>query len=338
MDIYLWGPSGAGKTWLLNALIRHINLMEIALRKDESPFDLWVEDVRDSRRVISSELESAATTDIDYVSYTLRRRYNIRDKNKHSEITALACTHDHQISMLDGPGDEITGEILLQANTEENRAKVLAANTRLKSAHYLVVIINEGNVDSRDGKQKTRSLIGKTFSEALQRLINLDRDPLQKVYLCFTKTDKYQGAAADVPSMLSRLFEKHSDRIEGQLRDLVNFRQGELPAYFLSAPGYYNDPLDNNKLKPNIVNTGVLADPTCWRPFQVSDPFFDIFDDGERKAILHMPIKPDIPGLSVLPQAFQERVKDKLVNAQRNELLNAHISYGKMVDPSKIRT
>lgn len=333
MDVYLWGPSGTGKTWLLNALIRHINRMESELRNKKSSFDLWVEDLRDNHRVVSSELESKATENIEYITYILKRRYNIRGSNKQSEITALACTHDHHISMLDGPGDETTGEVLLIANNEENRARVLSAYTRLKSAHYLVVAINEGNVSDGDGKQRTRGSIGKAFSEALQRLINLDRDSEQKVYICFTKIDQYQGAAANVPAMLTRLFEKHADRIEGQLRDLVQIRQGELPAYFVSAPGYYNDPLDNNKLKPNFDSAGgVLADPTSWRPFRVCDPFFDIFDDGEKKAILNMEINPDIPGASLLPQTLRERIKDKLIEAQRNELLNAHISYSKMVD------
>jgi Type IV secretory pathway, VirB11 components, and related ATPases involved in archaeal flagella biosynthesis len=330
MDIYLWGPAASGKTWLLNALIRHINLMEVALRKEKSPFDLWMEDVLD-HRVSCSELESKATTDIDYVSYTLKRRYNIAgESNPSLELIQLACTHDHQISMLDGPGDVTTGELLITNNNEENRAKVLSAQTRLKSAQYLIIAIN-GGIEHSGGTQKS---IGKIYSDCLQRLINLNPADDQKVYLCFTKIDKYLGTAATAEAMLALLFENNANKIESQLRDLMKIRQEPLPAYFISSSGYYTDM--EGSIKPNITSEGTLADPTAWRPYKVCEPFFNIFDDGEKRTILNTPISEPIDKSFPLIPSLKNKLNTRLINNERKDLLNSHVSYHNMVDPSKI--
>jgi GTPase SAR1 family protein len=332
MDIFLWGPRGAGKTWLLNALIHQINLMEDELRNNESLFDIWVEDIM-NQRVSCTELEQKATTDIDYVTYILRRRYNSEETNRNHELKRSACTHDHQISMLDGPGDVVTGEILNYALSEENKAKVLSAQTRLKTAKYLIVTINGGSPKESESKEEIQRQIGNKFAENLQRLIHLSRAGYQKVYLCFTKIDQYQGTGAKIESMLPLLFGRYSVRIESLLRDLLQIHQGTIPAYFVSAPGYYYN--RQGILVPNYENEK-LADEMEWKPYGVGNLFFDIFDNGEKEAIKNLELDQPIPNLWILPKKLQKFINNELKEAHKRDIINAFVSYRDMCTPKEL--
>ena len=321
-DIFLWGLQGAGKTWLLHALIRCINLEEEDLRKQNSPFEIRIDDIY-NHRVSRLELENLGTLDVNYSIYTLKRKFNIEENQSEKQnLIHIACTNNHEISLLDGPGNAVTGELLIDNDNEENRAKVLSAYERLKSSKYLIIVVNNGSLSISESIRPA----GKVFSESLQHLITMDRNIEQKVYLCFSKIDKYGEMSPSMESLLIKYFGNYADHIKAQLYELFPEKPDTLPIYFVSSSGYYYN--EKSEIVPNF-NNEVLADSSSWKPQNVKDLFYDIFDYSEKKLINEKSIESPIKNWP-LPNKLHRIIDQYLISNHKRDILNSYISYHDM--------
>jgi hypothetical protein len=316
MRFYLWGPSSTGKTWLFDAFIRKVNLLDETLLKTnpEPVFSLWIEDqmgLRQYRYTLDAQLVPG-TADIDYQEFTFHREY-LSSTGK--EKTKLACSHSHQFMMLDGPGDETTGQLILEANTEENRAKVLSAHEALKDADYLVVCVDRGqrNLDQIDDQNA-----GKHYVQRLRDLLGLKRNNGQEIVICFTKADRYGGKVAGFDSALSRLFGMYGQEVGHLLREL-NHTRNEPPHYFVSSVGYYRD-ARKGKVTPNYSSgDNKLIEPENWDPYEVEKPFFSVLTKAEIRSLQDKKNE---------GSSFLSKITGNLMNENfRKELLNEYINY-----------
>ena len=317
MDICVWGPRGSGKTWLIDSFIHQVNNVQTKLKENESQFDIEIRDIL-GKLVYCSDLEPRATMDIDYSAFTVARRFLPKDHSYHEECIKHACENVHELSILDSPGDIITGEILTHAHSAKDEAEVMAGRAKIKSAKYLIVVIN--SVVRSEEQTHNPS---ETFSVNLRRLVNLTRDQRQKVFLCFTKIDENLGPNASLDTMLPLLFGNSSNEVASLLRELISSQQSDIKNYFVSAPGYYYNA--NNEMIPNIEN-GRLINKNEWEPHGVCKLFFDIFDDCERESLsrLDRTLPTKLPG-KILNKVFTE-----LAQAQIKDIQESHISYHEM--------
>ena len=273
--VYLWGPTGTGKTWLIDSFIRKMNLVEQALlsleqsKQTDFQYKLWVEDIL-YNKVIKKSLDSAPTEDIDYRQYTL-----------HRAIRPFGIQETCEIGMLDGRGDETTGQVIEDANTQENRARVLAAHEALKDADYLLITVDRG-VRILDEEDEQNA--GKHYVQRLHELLTLRRKPNQRALICFTKCDRYGGEFGSMDSALARLFGDSGKEI-GELVAELNPRVITFPFYFTSAVGYYFD-AHSGKVYPNINSgEGKIVHIEKWNPSNVHKPFFEMLDNEQQKII-----------------------------------------------------
>jgi hypothetical protein len=324
MRFYLWGPSSTGKTWLFDSFIRKVNLIDEALskQKPEILFSLWIDDqlgMRQHRYTLDNQLVPA-TIDIDYQEYTFYKEYL-----PNNEKFKLACSHSHKFMMLDGPGDETTGQLLVDSNTEENRAKVLSANEALKDADYLIICVERGqrNLDAVESQN-----VGQHYVQRLRDLLSLNRRQGQEIVICFTKADRYGGKVAGFDAALSRLFGMYGQEVGHLLREL-NGNRLEPPHFFVSAVGYYRNP-QNGKVSPNYNSSeNKLIEPESWNPDEVEKPFFKILTEAERRTILEMKVN----NSNLITRLASNAMNDSL----RKDLLNDYIDYDVMLKNINIR-
>ena len=326
MRFYLWGPSGTGKTWLFDAFIRKVNLIDDALAKQrpQASFSIWIDDqlgMRQHRYTLDTQIVPA-TMDIDYQEYTFHREYLLSDGKDKIKI---ACTHVHQFMMMDGRGDETTGQLVLDANTEENRAKVLSAHEALKDADYLIVCVERGmrNLDQTDDQN-----VGRHYVERLRDLLSLNRRPGQEIVICFTKADRYGGKVAGFDAALSRMFGMYGQEVGHLLRELNGTRQ-EPPHFFVSAVGYYRD-TKSGKVTPNFISGGdKLIESESWMPDEVEKPFFKILTEAEKRTIREMKIN---------DSGIWGRIAGNLMSENlRKELISVYVDYDSMMRSIRIR-
>jgi hypothetical protein len=273
--IFLWGPTGSGKTWLLHSFIRTINLLDRVFENDI--YKVRVQD-EDGNTLNQKDLTYKPTISIDYQQDSYHREVN------HPDYDPSLYNNHHTIGMLDGPGDETTGQVAIESYNNDSQAltRVQRAHDALKDADFLFVMIHPGKhrETKKNGETATDpNKAGQHFLERLEALHKIKRRKVtQQLFLCFTQADEYGGETGGLNAALRGLFGNKSDDIAYMLRQLDRSQQG-LRLYFMSAVGYFPDPTENGKRKPNY-NPGqqVLLRPDLWNPYKVAEPFFDVFD------------------------------------------------------------
>ncbi|MGD8456991.1 MAG: hypothetical protein PVF83_11440 [Anaerolineales bacterium] len=281
MRIYLWGPTGSGKTWLTHAFIRKVNLLQDVLSNKVSPYKkVWITD-KMGRTVERDKLEYKPTKRIEYQKLTYHRTIEI--EGSISEFYG----DEYEIYMLDGPGDETTGYTAIETNEEDDlsREKVMSAHETLKSSDYLIVTVNPGARGFLEDDQRktthTPNQVGKHFLGRLDALMNLKRNPKQQVILCFTMADIYGYGAGGVNAPLARFFGIHAGRIWGKLQELLSIGDIEPNIFFISAVGDYHD--RSEELITNLdEGASKLKSEEHWNPDSVLEPFFTIFDHARK--------------------------------------------------------
>lgn len=286
--IFLWGPSGSGKTWLLRSFIRKVNLLRTVFRKEDSAYDLWVEDETGAELEVT-DLIREPTTKTEYQSIAYHRTV------AQLEFGEDLFMNRHSIGMLDGPGDETTGQIERDQNTPENRGKVEQARAALKDADYLFVVVHPGKWALVNPNEANTTLdsdkAGEHFLDRLNALLKIKRNSTQRVMLCFTQSDKYGAGLGGLSAALAYLFGPRGKEIDIKLRKLYPASTRlEPPIHYMSATGYFNDPTKNGKRVSNYdASSFSLLDETKWNPHKVLDPFFDVFDKVQEEQLSGFP-------------------------------------------------
>ena len=316
MRFYLWGPSSTGKTWLFDAFIKKVNLLDTALSEyqPDPVYSVWFEDqmgMRQHRYTLDAQI-TPATPDIDYQDFTFFRKYLLDDV----ELNQQALSFTHHFSMMDGQGDETTGQILIQANNEVNRAKVLAAHEALIGSDYLIICVERGqrNLEENGGNNA-----GLHYVEKLRDLLKLKRKNDQEIIICFTKADLYGGKVAGFDSALLRLFGSYGKEVGNLLRE-INGNWSEPRCFFVSAVGYYRDINTNKAISNFSLSDNKLIEMENWNPFEVEKPFFNVLTKAEKKSLQQF----ESPEKNFVSRLLGKGISQK-------DLVNKYISYEQMI-------
>ena len=280
--IFLWGPAGSGKTWLFNSFIRKINLLRMVFKSEGSKYDVWVEDV-DGNEIEINELTREVTLTSNYQEVVYRREVT------HTDLDSNLLSNTHIIGMLDGPGDETTGQLEVDRDTQENQNRVKAARLALQEADYLFVVVHPGKralIGDGDQQQIDQEKAGEHFLDRLNALLRIHRKETQDLRICFTQSDLYAGGLGVLKSALAYLFGSRGKEIEVKLRKLFPASEStDPPIYYMSSVGYYKD--SSNKRKANYDQTSFsLLNEAKWNPNKVLEPFFDVFDEVQEKHLI----------------------------------------------------
>jgi len=283
-NIALWGPPGSGKTWLIRAFSKELELYN---QKDVD-FDYVLID-EDTQTLVRADAPIQAGSK-DFEDHLLRftRKPKPGKKGPKYEV----CNQSHLINIRDLPG----GWTIDVINDPE---KYDAALQGFLNSKYIVAVFdhslksgesapveaeyNPGKASSFDPSENSRDTYALWFTKFLELLSQNDAQPSQRfVALTLSKIDKLTWRRAPEEILATKF--------GPNIRHLMNkylYRQGvdisRLPVvlnvFSTTSAGYYGPHT------PNIDEDGNIKKIDKWMPRNTAAPFFWIFETIERQRI-----------------------------------------------------
>lgn len=274
LDIALWGTTGSGKTWLVEAFYRKIQLMNEELRRIPNFFEFELIDLDTDRPVPTDKRpKQKGTEETKYQQYLFVR------KGLGEGLRFDASSHCHRIALTDGQGS-LMAKVGDQTLDDKKKQQQRATLEILKRSGYVMAIIEAGTDDS--GTENTNH---KAFSQALKDLRQLLKGQHRHIAMCLTKADQYGTGIEHIPDVktlvLGRFNADVSDDIFKELTQFKKEDKHEVQFFSMSAAGYYEDDKGERKVNKNPT-TKELEEADLWRPEGVEKPFFWLFDLLER--------------------------------------------------------
>lgn len=269
--IALWGPTGAGKTWLIHAfgrdLVRinsHINESAATIR-----WDLRLYDSDDEPIVSPIDLTIPPTGELeDEVITFVRRPFN---KAGEPELSVPHVTH--KIILRDNMGESLVKAMRLIPGVSDRPAELI-----LSTADAVIVLLDV-NYRAFVVSDPTMGILADdaSYADHIQELCRLLSTGKRQKYVavCASKVDL--SSLKDGPMAVIRtLFPR-----TGEVLKQYNASKRLLISYFnISSFGYFRS---RGKFSANFnPNTGAILDPESWQPHNVSSPFFWIFEQIEK--------------------------------------------------------
>lgn len=286
-NIMLWGPPASGKTWLVNAFRRQIELINKELQK-KGLFELEMLDTDTGEPLPNIPLSKQyePTQAIAVESITFRRKG--LGRGPFFEVN----THEHVITLIDAPGGDTTGETLskiLEDGTDEDKARSAerpeTVKALIKKSPYIIIMLEAGEIDDINN-----GTAAEEYLKQLQDLRKLLGSETQRyITFCLTKIDKISrglemvASQAVIEAVIKGRFGTKGPAI---LDEIGKFKKGSQHITTswcaVSSVGYLNS---NNKKVVNWHPEKGLLDQEAWKPVKVELPFFWAFEDIERKRI-----------------------------------------------------
>jgi GTPase SAR1 family protein len=319
--IVFWGPQSSGKTWLLNAFLKKIEILNRKIKP--LGHSLVMQRQVEGKWVDIGHIESVnegPTPGMKEIYYRLLRG---RTENGVLPQVNNQC---HEILVVDNAGGLF--EKGNRGKVDQNT--VAMAMEKVKNARYLILALNSGMKENTvDGA------IVENLNE-LSEYIN-DSSKGKFIAACLTKVDTlaeelvvelYNRDKSELRSLLIRSFgEKYVDRIYDALQALRCDEKNQVELFATSAIGYY---YLNGRKTPNITqnaNGAEVADPAHWYPEEVEHPFFWLIDIIERKRLSFLPKEKSI---------FQIMMGSKTITETRTAE-NVYMPYEQLIRLAKSR-
>ena len=265
--ILLWGPSGSGKTCLLNAFAREIHFLS---KKNEfSAYSLLDKRSRIPVSYLWNKEFGAPTTraeDLDFVFINNIKKPKLKDI-------------EHTIRVYEDRGDA-----LVQA-LNQSRGSTIAGSSLREATHIIALIDLTLITDSVWEKHipKSKQAISKIeYLNYIQKLIQIASEksyPLN-IAICLNKMDLSSLRWEDPRTLIEiYLGINFLDTIMYHARGNINisFFVTSAMGYFYDKEGIEHPNYDANKSGPLHENE--------WQPWNVSAPFFWMFNEIERQKI-----------------------------------------------------
>ena len=264
-EIALWGPSTSGKTWLVYSLGKA--LMHLADPLFE--YKLWQVDTQGKPVRANLTIADKKPNQKHQDEIWLFQRL------PHEELVGsgrFLSTHTHRIKLHDLKGDD-TRELKEAVTTASllNSPKILLmldpTITVPNQSKSLGSVAEEGKITQDKYCADVRRLF--------DHWVTADELPGRSVALCFTKIDQLNVQKRDPWQLIAAYF--------GQcMIDLLKDYEGAwaMKAFCVSAVGY----LSNGKANYDIA-TRSLDNLEEWRPYNVTSPFFWLFQESEKQRL-----------------------------------------------------
>lgn len=287
VSIVVWGVTGSGKTWLVDAFFKRIQLMSERLKEISEISSKKAPSKRETPMRFSFCLRHYDTLQEVRVDegpgkigslHTRIDRYLFTRKKEENGLRYEASSFCHDLILVDPKGSYIPpGEIGAGRPPDAQRTKT--TEQLLKTAGFIIAVIDPGTGSKSTASRAHPKDPSEVFLEKLQTLRavleNNKRD--RHIALCFTKSDKFNPFPNINAAIADRFTSNVSDEIYQELNRIHKIRGHKVVAFSMSAAGHWYP--GGNKT-PNIHDTkqNELASLEDWRPEGVEAPFLWFFD------------------------------------------------------------
>lgn len=276
-NIALWGTTGSGKSWLINAFAKELTWYT------ENDRD-FIYSLRDGDNVpirairTPNDQDIAATLRAEDHVWTFERRG--RDKNSRSHQVS---SHAHQIVVHDNPGSH------LEKAAESGLSDESIVSSVFQNSQNIILVLDPTAVrDSPIVEANMSPLTKNDYGMWMESLIDgvLAKNPGKKlrIAVCISKADLVQIQLTN-EEIIKIIFG------EGLLRalDLPNiekrlFKVSSVGYIKKSSGGRRTSNIDDRK-SGDDKNRITLLDENNWNPINVVTPFFWQFEAIERERI-----------------------------------------------------
>jgi|ADurb_H2B_01_Slu_FD_contig_41_975900_length_2471_multi_4_in_0_out_0_3 hypothetical protein len=276
-SIALWGPTGAGKDWLVRAFNRELRSLndwknrfsyDLKLVRPGSDREFEVPAFADPPGDILATEESE---DTKYAFYRKDTTFPVEDKRH--------CQR-HEFILHNDAG----GALVKCLENEMNHNATL--ETLLQSRN-IIIVLGVGNLglnthhepyenQEKNGEKDEKGLL---FKKIMQLIDRLSVEPRRNIAICLTKidliVDENEFTQQDRWNVLS---EQYGNDARNYLESMKK-KFSNMEVFITTSAGYVN----SNGVRDKNINqdaTG-LKDPAQWKPLNTVAPFFWIFEKIE---------------------------------------------------------
>ena len=281
-DFVLWGPKGSGKTFLLKAFHRRIEVINDVLSRGNN-FQLSLDRLTETQIIA----EKSQATVIGPTSIPVFETYLFTRKGKQNVLSHQTSSYCHRIVLIDNPGGYMPGF----NNDELDREQrfIVLANKIVSAAKCIFIILHPGEISP--------SVLSPTekYKDGFNYLLSIIKNVQIKRYIvaCVPRTDSL-GNGIDQEKNVSALMDAWlNEDVGAYIRQQLQILTEEGHNVFYtscSAVGYYLN--EQNELQPNIMsgntetNSGRIATKReSWKPIRVEEGFFWLFEQLELNRI-----------------------------------------------------
>jgi hypothetical protein len=288
-QIAMWGPTGAGKDWLILSFAKELEYYNSLNRQErEFHYELGELQLGDSIPLpLSPEppIDIAPTTDVDDLHYIFERIPVIQDS---SHITS-SFRHDIMIhndkgqNLVDCLQDPYSFEGVYQnLISSQNIFLVLGipidkAQTENFSSALSTDLMNEVQFDGNKTPAQATAWRVRDYVQFMRLLLAaIGRNTRRNLAVCMTKSDQTMNLKGNPWDILQH---RYSLELRNHLE--INRQWHNIEVFNTSAAGFIKR---NGRPDANFSN-GKLLDPERWRPVNTATPFFWIFEQIERASL-----------------------------------------------------
>jgi hypothetical protein len=269
-NIALWGPKGAGKTWLLNAFMKDLD----KYNTDTSNFSYFLHNKTGMQTPLINGLDAETfgpSVENETIRWEFQRRGKQLDKRSHQ-----VSTHTHDIAVHDNPGDWLTNAV-----SPNNSNRNALAVSMLRKSNNLIMVLDPTHVigtpipgEEINPNAPTKTEYAQWFSILMQFL--KEQELQANIAVCLSKSDKIK-VYLETKELIRVIFGENIIRILEKSGFNINY-------FRVSATGKINH--IDGKTESNLDHeTQSIKDIDQWRPINVSAPFFWLFEIIERERI-----------------------------------------------------
>jgi hypothetical protein len=318
--IVFWGPQSSGKTWLFNAFLKKIEILNKKLKS--LGHSIVTQEQRDGRWVDVGHVEDLIEKPTPGM---IESYYRILRRRDGDSILSQVNNQCHEILVVDNAG----GFFEKRKRNDLTVNEIERAKEKVKKAHYLVLALNSGQQENaNDG----------AIVENLKELSGYVEDGSAGKYIaaCLTKVDSlgqelivelYNRDKSELRSLLIRSFGvRYVDQIYDALDALKCDDKNRVELFATSATGYY---LDSENVKRQNISSDhkVLADSAKWHPEEVETPFFWLFDRIECERLQYLSEKGNL----------YQTIMGKKTIIETRQATDIYVSYDQLVRLAKSR-
>lgn len=268
-SIALWGPTGSGKTWLIQALNQELKWYS----QHDPEFHYRMTD-SDGRFLSVMAPEPKPTPRIEDRLWRFAREPK-KDTKAH-RISA----HAHQINVHDDKGASLVDAVYSPGQNP-------LTEITLQTADSLLVLLDptlvQGSLVAQPATSGGSLYTQRQYTYLVQALLEKVAETQEERYVaaCLTKVDR-MDLQRDAWQYIHILFGPDMVYL------LQNSGQGvQTQAFATSAVGFY---LQGGKTHSNYDDSsGQVRYPDRWKPFNVAAPFFWLFENVEKQRLKKTP-------------------------------------------------